>query len=124
MDANKLITLHRALCIEQLPFMLDQYLGHHCNRIYLRLISLSRLGKLKNMVHVTPVDSDMELVARIPVDAGNVREMSGIVHYVRLAVQQCCFRHILQQVVGISSTYCNSVKYRTSHKTLKGDARG
>lgn len=53
----------------------DKYLGHNVNQIFLQLIIVLFLCVLiKNMMHDTPVDRYMELVARILVATGNVRE--------------------------------------------------
>lgn len=64
------------------------------------------------MVYETPADSDMKLLVRILVVLSSVREIPGILHNVRKSMQLCCLACLteMQQIVGISSTYCNSVQ--------------
>ena len=47
-------------------------------------------GTMKDLVYGTPIDSEMDLDARIVATSGTVREMPGIFENVRQSMQRCC----------------------------------
>ena len=58
---------------------------------------------MKNLVYATPIESDEDLVARIAVAAGTVREMPGIFERVRQEMLRRC--HACNAVAGRNSEH-------------------
>ncbi|GBN98571.1 hypothetical protein AVEN_39665-1 [Araneus ventricosus] len=70
-------------------------------------------GRLRSLVYESPIDFDKDLVARISVAAGAIREMPAPSEKCRVCLKKCDARYIagvtpaLPQVVALLSSLCN-----------------
>lgn len=89
-------------------FTVDQYIGHHSHRIYLQLISMSEvlrktLSTRRLLTVIWSLYRTYKLLSPTSVESQAFSTMSS-------CPCNAVVWHVMQQIVGISRTYCNSIE--------------